>query len=312
MPNGCGKNKKDMRHFIRHDLFVPVSTLVITAALLGAAYLGWSGWKNYRIESEKTVLLQNEERAKLEEDKILREESRDREIADLRQQLEELKKKPASVTNITTEITPRDNVADIVKKWTPRVASLKCSWYSSGGALRGTATASATLVNFTNLGIRAITSRHIFLSGGEGTLPRECKITPSNSSVNYPLFINDTNVSVGQSEDWAYVTLPNDAVLSAITKESVKLCSSVETGDRVLILGYPRIGSSAGLTATEGIVSGTDGDYYITSAKIDKGNSGGAAILVKDDCYLGIPSSSVVGTIESLGRILKASFVISN
>src|SRR3989344_5363432 len=93
---------------------------------------------------------------------------------------------------------------------------------------------------------------------------------------------------------------------------NIKLCPSVEIGDKLLVLGYPKIGAKTGLTITDGIVSGIDKNYFITSAKIDKGNSGGAAILVKDDCYLGIPSSSAVGVIESLGRILKASFVIGS
>jgi len=41
-----------------------------------------------------------------------------------------------------------------------------------------------------------------------------------------------------------------------------------------------------------------DGNYYVTSAKIDHGNSGGTAILVNNDCYIGIPSASVVGSVD--------------
>ena len=52
--------------------------------------------------------------------------------------------------------------------------------------------------------------------------------------------------------------------------------------------------------------------YIVTDAKIDHGNSGGAAILIKDDCYLGIPSAAVVGSIESYGRILKSNLVFGN
>ena len=80
-------------------------------------------------------------------------------------------------------------------------------------------------------------------------------------------------------------------------------------GDDVLILGYPSIGSQTDITVTEGIISGYDGNYFITSAKIERGNSGGAAILVKDDCYLGIPSFAKTGSVESLSRILDINAV---
>ena len=94
----------------------------------------------------------------------------------------------------------------------------------------------------------------------------------------------------------------------------MKNCSNsiINIGDKIVVLGYPAIGTEGGITATEGIISGIEKNYYVTSAKIDHGNSGGAAILVKDDCYLGIPTWANPGSIESLARILKYSFVIVN
>ena len=65
------------------------------------------------------------------------------------------------------------------------------------------------------------------------------------------------------------------------------------------------------VTATEGIISGFDGDYYITSAKVEHGNSGGAAILVKESCELGIPTFVQTGSIESLARILDLDIAIT-
>lgn len=86
------------------------------------------------------------------------------------------------------------------------------------------------------------------------------------------------------------------------------LCSNrPNIGDEVIILGYPGIGSQTGITVTRGIISGYEKNYYITDAKIDHGNSGGAAIWLDHNCYLGIPSAAKVGSIESLGRILDFS-----
>ncbi len=91
------------------------------------------------------------------------------------------------------------------------------------------------------------------------------------------------------------------------------------TGSAVAILGYPSYGTGAGQifklyskiepTVTEGIISGTDGTYLTTSAKIEHGNSGGLAIDEKNNCYIGIPTASITGEIESLGRILPASLI---
>jgi hypothetical protein len=69
-------------------------------------------------------------------------------------------------------------------------------------------------------------------------------------------------------------------------------------------LGYPSVGAREGITATDGIISGFDKPYYITSAKIERGNSGGAAIHVKNNCLLGLPTLVVAGQVESLARIL--------
>ena len=95
--------------------------------------------------------------------------------------------------------------------------------------------------------------------------------------------------------------------------------SDPSIGDPIVILGYPSYGSGAGtitsvfshleITATEGIVSGNDSGYYTTSAKIEHGNSGGLAIDETNNCYLGIPTASYTGEIESLGRILPASYI---
>jgi S1-C subfamily serine protease len=93
---------------------------------------------------------------------------------------------------------------------------------------------------------------------------------------------------------------------------ATSLCSSAGIGDHITILGYPGIGGDT-LTVTDGIVSGFEfrsGARYIkTSAKIDRGNSGGIAI--KDSgCVVGIPTY-VQAQIESLGRILDLNHLLN-
>ena len=77
----------------------------------------------------------------------------------------------------------------------------------------------------------------------------------------------------------------------------------LQLGEKLIIAGYPAIGGGT-ITLTEGIISGFDGDYIKTSAKIAHGNSGGGAFLY-NGCWIGIPTSAKVDDIESLGYIFR-------
>ncbi len=82
-------------------------------------------------------------------------------------------------------------------------------------------------------------------------------------------------------------------------------------GDPLLIFGYPGVGGQ-NITVTDGIFSGLVGysnEYVKTSAKIEHGNSGGLAIRASDGCFVGVPSASTLGELESIGSILSYSFI---
>ena len=91
---------------------------------------------------------------------------------------------------------------------------------------------------------------------------------------------------------------------------NTKICNhNYSMNASVKILGYPAIGSTHPIiTITEGIISSFEREgkvtYYLTSAKIDEGNSGGAAIASDDNCFMGIPTFVKIGVAESMGRIL--------
>ncbi len=297
---------KENFHKYAHKIFFGVFILAVVAALV---YSGAHYYKTYKQKQDVALAVQLQQEAEMRNEATAQDKARDEEISLLKQQLAELKNKPPETKTITNtvQVEAKDPVANIVKKWSPRVAHIECHWYDAKGNLYAQGSASATLINFIGLGMRAVTNKHVMVF--QGYLPRDCDVELTTSA-KYTVTTTKENVSIGQDEDWAYVTLPKDAALSSITAQNVQACKNVEVGDKLLILGYPKIGAKTGLTVTEGIVSANDKNYYITSAKIDKGNSGGAAVLVDGDCYLGIPSASVVGQIESLGRILKSNFVI--
>lgn len=298
--------RNELKFLFKND--VGIKKILYSLLAVGVVIGGFFVFKEARIKYiDYREGIRAEEFARTEKELASQEADRlrDEELAALRQEIIELKNKPVETKTVTVEA--KDTVASMVKEWNTKVAHIECTWVDKLGRTYAKASGSATIMKSGD-GIRAVTNRHVLLdSYGYG--PHDC----SFAIAGYESFnvVNDfkTNFYVGTEEDWGFIKLASSEDLNKITKNNLKICTDVDAGDRLLVLGYPSIGSQSGLTVTEGIVSGSDGSYFITSAKIDKGNSGGAAVLVKDNCYLGIPSASVVGSIESLGRILMAKFV---
>lgn len=95
-----------------------------------------------------------------------------------------------------------------------------------------------------------------------------------------------------------------------------RICAQNElsAGDEIVALGYPAIGGGTvggslvlTLITTEGVISSepkTWQSYFVSSAKIEHGNSGGGAFLKKNGCLAGMPTSATVGEIESLAQFI--------
>ena len=210
------------------------------------------------------------------------------------------------------QTTTEKSIADIVIEWQNRVAQVTCKSVLNGANVisQGSATLNNSRYEDGSVSLTAITNNHV-VTGETGCI---LGIYGKGSRI----ITDQTAFMFGPTEDYAYINLDKASSINETTWKSdlsnnMKICSEskVNIGDNLIILGYPAIGTQDGITVTQGIVSGIEKDDYVTDAKIDHGNSGGTAVLIKDDCYLGIPSSSVAGTIESMGRILKANLVIN-
>ena len=197
-----------------------------------------------------------------------------------------------------------DNLAAIVSQWSQIIARVECDfvqnqepWTSSG---------SGTALGWNNQ-IVVLSNRHVLAP--ENITPSICRTKLPSSVSTYSG--DDIRVS-SMGADWAVLYLSNpDSQIKSITATQPAICKNKPSiGDSVVILGYPTVGSKTGITATEGIIAGYDGGFFITSAKVEQGNSGGAAILLKDNCLLGIPTFAQTGKIESLARIMDISIVL--
>ncbi len=224
---------------------------------------------------------------------------------------------PASSTP-APDSSAKLSIAEIVKEWSPRTALVYCFWESNSGQPYLTEQGSG-LFTIDHLGTKNIptivTNKHVVDSTQYGQATMCSASIPGETELFVNTSLPEQNIPNGLYLDSTYdVAMIFDASYSGKLYDSYRACTpkEIETGDKIVILGYPDYGGiqppfNPSPTVTEGIISGKDDIYYTTSAKMDPGNSGGVAIEEKNDCYIGIPTSSYIGEMDSLGRILPVS-----
>jgi hypothetical protein len=243
------------------------------------------------------------------------------------------------VVDLTAKSLP-----SVIQDWRRSTAYVECYWadpatgevsykQSGSGLLLMVDTLSASGKRRYSIP-NVVTNLHVIHSAVYGAA-QECDIGfPDNRGVFYTTAkATDTNgnsamvFNYDREHDVAYLLgltemggVPPVSLESRAKTGSFACAGEPSIGDPLVILGYPSYGTGAEryiaansnleVTATEGIVSGRDDVYYTTSAKLEHGNSGGLAIDMTNDCYLGIPTAAVSGETESLGRIFPASYVV--
>lgn len=208
-------------------------------------------------------------------------------------------------TELETEVDNQTNrITSVVDAWKRHVALVECG--NNGDDVgRG----SGTLFSM-NSELFVLTNRHVVVDD-ENNVENECTITFPEDKKN-AIHVEGKNIVDGEAdEDWAkiYITKPTPHIIGLLAKSTPWCDASPRIGEDIIIAGFPSIGAEDDVTITAGIVSAYDDPYIISTAKIDKGNSGGAAIWVDENCYLGIPTKVYKGVAESLARILEISAV---
>ncbi|PIR46439.1 MAG: hypothetical protein COV07_04220 [Candidatus Vogelbacteria bacterium CG10_big_fil_rev_8_21_14_0_10_45_14] len=264
-----------------------------------AAGVAIAGFKENLAKSEAS-------RVKLEADLLKAE--RARELTELSRKADNLQASVALSAlkqELSTSIS-ENTLGEIIETWRPRIVRVSCR---VGGS---TSLGSGVLMRFADTptgGVSVLTNSHVIFGGTSRVVsPTSCTITLPGSGSTATVFTSrkEIEVSADDALDFGrlHISSPSGAFQSAISVPADRCAETPKLGDTLLVLGYPSIGSEGDITATDGIISGFEDDYFITSAKVERGNSGGAAILVKENCMLGIPTFVRRGNIEALARIL--------
>ncbi|HTY39874.1 MAG TPA: serine protease [Candidatus Paceibacterota bacterium] len=204
--------------------------------------------------------------------------------------------------------------SEIIKKWQPRVLKIYCRWDDGSS---GTGSGFLAIVNQSP---KIITNKHVIQKEDTKSVASQCQAKMPDDGL--------VDISLGGSYldanyDFALLDISNppEAVYRILNQNSASpVCkenNNITEGDSVLIFGYPAGGAQDRPTITDGIISSIEDSYYIISAKIDYGDSGGLAVLTPDDCYFGIPSfigwgTGNVSTTESYGRVLDIRHLLHN
>lgn len=315
---------KNQKGFIQTPILIAI--IVGIFAVGGGGYFGIKQYQNSQIEKvEQKKQLELSQKADEEQRQKLQRllDSQSMELEKQKSAIEELKnKKPETITQTIIKEAPaqktENDLPTIINQWKNSIAEITCEWQYANGVAYTKAKGSGYIISSGGLGDKVLTNRHVVLddslNGSEYT-PAWCGIKVYGTG-EMKVYAQDNPFSAPSSGvDWASIKLTKGVLGNENPFKNLptlNFCRQADIGDKVVILGYPSIGTAGGITATEGILSGIENEYYITSAKIDHGNSGGVALLIKGNCYLGIPSAANVGTVESLGRILKGSLIFKN
>jgi len=321
---------------------IPILIAIIAGVLVlgGTGYFGIKQYHSFQTEKMANERLMEENKKTEEERQLKLQELLDSQSKELEKQKSEinaLKNKPSVIVNTPNKSTELSR-ADIIAQWTQNIAYVVCKFTITNSQtitnLRkyGVDTApsvlagsgfvySITTKHSPTPAIAIITNRHVLNAHNGFSSPSFCEITlPGNHKYivgEEDVYFQNENGEGGDVEfingqpyvipitdaGWLWVKTPDSYIKDLAIKP--KLCDVLpRIGDDVVILGYPGIGADTGITATEGIVSGNEGKYFVTSAKVEHGNSGGAALYKDKNCYFGIPTFVRTGTVESLARIL--------
>ncbi len=313
----------------KFELPMIIVSLVIIASIVYFGFINYSSQSSKEQETQQILIAHEQEIQRLRNEiDLLRFESEG--------QTEELKKKLAQEEVLRAEIQKQrdaqekvasqkisdleirlsqsgnsSSLATVIDGWQERVAYVDCDFVLPNTLFHYGISGSGVVVKLGNDPVKILTNKHIVTNPTLYQL-NACSITFPEKNGSYYVPVSQIEVS-SSNYDWGVLTISEpDQYLNDLTAQNYLVCDQKPSlGDQIIVLGYPGIGSKNSVTATEGIISGFDGNYFITSAKVEEGNSGGAAILAKDNCLLGIPTYATLGQVESLARILDIWTIIT-
>jgi hypothetical protein len=195
-------------------------------------------------------------------------------------------------------IPPKENykLEDVIKEWRPYVVRVTCITIDSNGNKKSYSDGSGFLAYDPVKGPSVITNKHVFYVK-DGISSNYCDIYFPESKEVVKVEKKDRYVSSkGYDKGTLVITQPSEYI-SNLVKNSITTsrdCKATkpESTDDIVILGYPMGKPKDDISYAKGKIVGYQDRYFVSTATIVSGYSGGVAVSLKDNCYLGIPTYS--------------------
>ena len=201
---------------------------------------------------------------------------------------------PPPVFNTSVIIPPKENykLEDIVKAWQPYVVKVTCTSLDSQGNTKSSSSGSGFLSSDPVRGASILTNKHIFYNS-DGISSDYCDIYFSESKDVVRVEKKDRYISnKGYDKGTLVISKPSEYVASLINNSQItsRDCKNTkpDSTDDLVILGYPK----DSVSYSRGKITGYTERFFVSSAIITDGYSGGISVSLKDNCYLGIPTYS--------------------
>ncbi|MDQ5883413.1 MAG: serine protease Do [Patescibacteria group bacterium] len=208
--------------------------------------------------------------------------------------VEKISSSTVDILPVPISVKENHKLEDVVKDWRPYVVRVTCITLDSNGNKKSYSDGSGFLSKGINRGTVVLTNRHV-LYVKDGVSSDYCNIYFPESKEVVRVEKKDRSIS-GKDHDMAVLVInqPSEYVSNLIKNNQAtsKDCKTANTDsvDDILIMGYPIGKPKDDISYVQGKISGYQEDYFISTATIVSGYSGGVAVSLKDNCYLGIPT----------------------
>lgn len=201
-----------------------------------------------------------------------------------------------AITPIVEAVKENYKLEDVVKAWRPYVVRVTCIVLDSNGNKKSYSDGSGFLTFNPAKGPTIFTNKHVF-SLPDGTATNYCDVYFPDSKEVVRVDKKDRYISSkGYDKGSLVITQPSEYVstLSKNTRFTINDCikANQDSTDDIVIMGYPMGKAKDDISYSSGKIVGYNDHFFISTATLANGYSGGVAVSLKDNCYLGIPTYS--------------------
>lgn len=203
-----------------------------------------------------------------------------------------------SVITPPVVIPPKENykLEDVVKAWRPYTVRVTCITLDSNGNKKSYSDGSGFLTVDPAKGPTVFTNKHVFYTTNRASSDY-CDVYFPESKEVVKVEKKDRYVSSkGYDRGTLVITQPSEYISTLVKNKNITVNDCVrantESTDDIVIMGYPMGKPKDDISYAQGKIVGYQDRYFVSTATIVSGYSGGVAVSLKDNCYLGIPTYS--------------------